>query len=70
MGRLLFAYVGERLILRQHSCCFRNHAGSLTSDQRQIRETAVRCSLGLKDKVIFDPDDLSKLGMSEEGKAS
>ena len=50
----------------------RNHAGGLTSDQRQIRKIGRTLrSLGLnetKSYLFASPDDLSKLGMSEEGR--
>lgn len=50
----------------------KNHAGGLTSDQRQIRKIGRTLrSLGLnetKSYLFASPDDLSKLGMSEEGR--
>ena len=50
----------------------KNHAGGLTSDQRQIRKIGRTLrSLGLnetKSYLFAGPDDLSKLGMSEEGR--
>lgn len=50
----------------------RNHAGGLTSDQRQIRKIGRTLrSLGLnetKSYLFASPDDLSKLGMCEEGR--
>lgn len=50
----------------------RNHAGGLTSDQRQIRKIGRTLrALGLnetKSYLFASPDDLSKLGMSEEGR--
>lgn len=50
----------------------RNHAGGLTLEQRQIRKIGRTLrSLGLnetKSYLFASPDDLSKLGMSEEGR--
>ena len=50
----------------------RNHAGGLTSEQRQIRKIGRTLrALGLnetKSYLFASPDDLSKLGMSEEGR--
>ena len=50
----------------------RNHAGGLTLEQRQIRKIGRTLrSLGLnetKSYLFASPDDLSKLGISEEGR--